>query len=255
MRPNGSRRRTTLGGAQGEQRKVGNTEMKKVCAAGIVGLFMTTLAGSAMADPVTQGLAIGVERTFGLVIASDTQEGDFGTSTESNTSISLGFSPLDGLATTYSAPRVGLDYIMSSGLSIGGGLGYTTVSNSSEFDPDTGPTVESDNGSVSAFLFSPRVGFLAEIGDGLGIWPRGGLTYVSLSTSEGDDGGADSSQSRMAFTVEAPLVVMAGALGFLIAPTLDIGLSGSAEDANGDEVDADFSATEFGIQLGLFGVI
>jgi hypothetical protein len=229
--------------------------MNKLSATIAVGMLTATFTGAAHAEPVADGFALGIERAFGLVVASDTTETDLGTTTSSSTNISLGLSRLSGLSTTYSAPRLGMDYILTSGLSFGAGLGFTNVATSTETEFDGMDANETDGGSVTAFVLAPRVGFLIGLTDTLGFWPRGGITHVALSLAAGDDSLAnDASQSRTALTLEAPLVLMAGPIGFLIAPTIDIGLSGSQE-VDDNESEAEFSATEFGLQFGIMGVL
>ncbi len=234
----------------------------RLFAGSVVGGLIAAAATTAAAAPKVQGLAIGVERTFGFVLTNDTSEGDNNTVTGSSLGFSLGFSPaLAGFqgntATTswYSAPRVGADYILPSGLTLGGGLGYAYVSASTEDDPDGGDPDETNLPSRSALLLSPRLGFWAPLQDAWAIWPRAGVTYVSITYGEEEDVNAQELvSSRTAFTIEAPLVWMAGQLGLAVTPTIDVGIGGKVEQ-DGDEAEEEFSATEFGLQFGLFGVI
>jgi hypothetical protein len=90
--------------------------------------------------------------------------------------------------------------------------------------------------------------------DAIGIWPRGGLTYVS-GGSEQDDGDEFSS-SQLALTLEVPFVfVPVPHVAFTAGPTLDLGLSGSIENdpaaPNANTTENDFKVTDFGLQVGM----
>src|SRR5262245_47224989 len=86
-----------------------------VCAFGV---------GEAQAAPGDWSIAI--ERVFGIARINDTTEvGDIETTTEV-TSVSLG-AKRTGLV-GYSPARFAVDYLASSGLTIGGSIGYESVS-------------------------------------------------------------------------------------------------------------------------------
>jgi hypothetical protein len=142
--------------------------------------------------------------------------------TTKTTAVSLG-AKRSGQA-GYSPARFALDYLTSSGLTIGGSLGYESVDDDNESD---------------WWLFAFRVGYLASIGDGVGIWPRGGITHTSF------DPGGDSFTAT-ALTLEVPLVIyaMGRRVGFEIMPYADIGVAGGSDDI-------DSTTTEFGLQFNL----
>lgn len=176
--------------------------------------------------------SIGVERVFGF--AKATLETDFGNVevSQSTTSVSL----LNRSANVgYPAPRVALDYIFDSNVSVGGALGYESV----DVDDEDG----ADGDAVGTWLLAPRVGYFASVSSGFGLWPRGGLTLVS--TDNGDDND-DNDPSFTALTLEVPLVFNPGlsGLGLVVMPHIDIGLGGGTEDI-------DQTLTEFGLQFGL----
>src|SRR5690606_14350833 len=80
-----------------------------------------------------------------------------------------------------STPRVGVDYVMDGGLTLGGGIGYASVSGSTEVEGG-GQSVESDGPAYSGLVFAPRVGYAMPLTESIDLWPRGGITYASLSS-------------------------------------------------------------------------
>jgi hypothetical protein len=110
-----------------------------------------------------------------------------------------------------------------------------------------GTTFKSDD----SFLFAPRVGYMFAFTSIVGIWPRGGFTYRTLSAG-------DTSQHDLALTLEAPFVfTVIPHVAFWAGPTLDVGLSGSqsAPLPGGATRSVDLNATEIGIQTGLVGYV
>jgi hypothetical protein len=227
-----------------------NVGMVRVSALLLVSSFATV----AMAEAPPTGVAIGLERAFGLEMYSQTSEFMDQEVSFSQTTFGLGLGAPS--ASPFSRTRVGVDYIMDSGLSLGGGIGFVTTSSETEFDGDA-----TDGPSGTGFLIAPRVGYMLMFTPSVGLWPRGGITYVSVGSEDTDDDGlggqttTETSQSDVALTIEAPLVVMpAPNVGFLIAPTLDYGLSHTSE-VNGEESDVDVSVMSLGIQFGLVAVL
>lgn len=217
-----------------------------------IGLCAVTWTSTAAAQPTVKGLTLGVERVFGFVAASSTTETDNLTVRDSVSGISLGSAALSSssIQPFYTIPRVGLDYLLDSGLSFGGAFGIGSMG--AETERETGAVTVTTRADATTFLFAPRVGYLIGLNEQFGIWPRGGFTYVTNSFEVGDD---DASIAFGALTIEAPLVFTpTKAYGFVATPALDLGVAGSQE-ANGDEFDGDMSLTEFGLTLGLFVVL
>jgi hypothetical protein len=126
-----------------------------------------------------------------------------------------------GGGTSYSVPRVSLEYSWESGLSIGFCAGFMA-----SWKTKTGPDV---------YVLEPRVGYSLELGNDLVIWPRVGLTLHDVT-------GPDASHT--ALTLEVPLMTFRGQIGSAtVGPFLDLGLGGS-------QGDADQSLTEFGLGVG-----
>jgi hypothetical protein len=184
----------------------------------------------------TGHVAISAERLFGFVHTSITTSTAGGGSTSQSTdTLTLLTNPLGASTTGYSWPRIALDVFLSRGISLGGSLGYFNVS----------PTT----GSISGFLFAPRVGYAGHLSPRLAIWPRGGITFEQVSTSSGGVGSTTTKQSVFALTLEAPLTILvAPRIHVLVGPTLDLGLTGSRSTGN---TSFDRKVTDFGIQVGL----
>ncbi|HLV67567.1 MAG TPA: hypothetical protein VKY73_17215 [Polyangiaceae bacterium] len=169
-------------------------------------------------------LVVGAERLFGLVVASSTLEANNGgESTVTFTSFTLLANPTNGLISNYSFPRVGVDYLVTDGVSIGAAIGMFTLSGSFEAEGQADQDLE----TTTAFLFAPRVGYAHMFNPTLGIWPRGGVSIVA-STTSGD--GDETSSNQLAVTLEAPLVISpVSHVAFSVGPTIDIGVSGGNE--------------------------
>jgi len=193
-----------------------------------VALSATT---SAFADIAPEGtLHIGAERLFGIVRTDSDTEGFDSDST------SIGFMwggyPYER---PYDRPRAAVDYFIIDSLSLGGSLGFYTWSD----DDDDG---NDDDGG--GFLLHPRVGYMIDISDRLGFWPRGGITYVR----DGVDGGTK--HRALALSAEAPLVIMlTREVAISIALTIDLGLDGEIDRNNAP--DLDHEDNQIGIQVNL----
>jgi hypothetical protein len=155
----------------------------------------------------------------------------------------------------HSVPRLGIDYFVIDGLSIGGTLIFLTQSTEGEFEPAGGPTVTVDGPSTTAFLFAPRVGYGVMFNDVVGLWPRGGITYYNVNIDDNDPppGDTETSDSGFAFTIEVPLVLSpAEHVALTVGPTIDIPLSGTRETTTaGVSSEVDHTLFEFGIRAGL----
>jgi hypothetical protein len=226
--------------------------MTKFGSLALFGTLLLPAAANAQDFGTAGRFAIAAERITSINHSSTTVEDeDSDTSTTTSyTNIAL----FTGAATSeYSFPRVGFDYFVTDGLSVGAALGIVHTSSSTE--QDTGETtIESDGPTVSGILFSPRVGYAFMFADNIGIWPRAGVTYVGAG-AENDDGD-EFSTKLWAFSLEVPFVfVPVPHVAFTAAPALDLGLSGSNEidpDDPGDPtIESDFKTTEFGLHIGM----
>jgi hypothetical protein len=200
-------------------------------------------------------MAFSAERLFGISFSrveeedwTDNGQPDTG-GEDSFTEISLGWrgaasgsisnsNPLD-------APRMGFDYFVVDNLSVGGSLGYVTVSES-----DDGPEGFGTD-QYSTLLFNPRVGSSLMFSEAVGFWPQGGFSYYSVSMPD------VYSASGVALTINLPFVLSpANHFAILVGPYVDFGLTGSFEDESDNPVpDHDLKYRSIGLQVGLMGWI
>ena len=211
-------------------------------------------------------LALGADRLFGythsIVKVEDEQPAPIGTVTITNTvdTISLlGKTPFSTgqFGSPYSTPRLGIDFFVIDNLSIGGSLTYVSESGEGETE-GAGQSVSADLDSSSGFLISPRVGFGMMFNEAIGIWPRGGITFFTVSTERKDNTGATTSEvslNGLALTVEVPFILSpADHVAITLGPTLDFPLSGSSEvDPAGPtpSTEIDVKITDIGLNAGL----
>lgn len=161
--------------------------------------------------------SVAVERLFGISRA--TTDVDPGGST-TITSVSFLSKVSDDIG--YSAPRLAFDYVMASGLTLGGAIGYQSLS------------IEDSEADASAWLLAGRVGYFARVSSGLGIWPRAGLTYVDFEAAD-----------MTALTLEVPFeVLLDRGVALSLMPHADIGIGGNIGPL-------DQKVTELGLQFGL----
>jgi len=223
------------------------------------------LASPALAqEPASGSVILSVDRIFGFVTGSftrsESEDGSTVESTESYTEISLLAGSPVSIGFLFSTPRLSLDFMVTDGLTLGGGIGYTTFSGEQEttFDGET----RTDNvPTITTFVFAPRIGYLASFNPTVGIWPRAGVTYMTVGSEQEEDG--DSAESTMgvtAFTAEVPLVIMpAPHVMLTLGLTLDTSLSVTREQSfssdgsptQSEEDPGDLSMYEFGLQAGL----
>ncbi len=200
-------------------------------------------------------IAINAERVFGLNFwsATITPDGANDDIKASGTSVGLIFNGGSGASTQgfgipYLTPRLGIDYMVADGVSLGGSIGY--ISNSSTVKVPDQP--DADQPTTSGFVLAPRVGYVIPVSDGADFWVRGGITYYSATIKDnGDDPGPDTTLSGLALGAEGVFVLspIAG-FGFYIGPTVDLGLSGSFEQG---DTKADVTLTNLGVNSGLVG--
>ncbi len=189
-------------------------------------------------------LVISAERLFGFYHDSATTTTNNVDNTVKTDSFSLLSSPipLQGQAIwSYGSPRVAGDFFVIDHLSVGGSLGYSHISLSQPAGPNMSFSISGDS-----WLLAPRVGYSYAFSDLVGIWPRAGFTYRTVS-------GGNASAHDLALTLEVPFVfTVIPHVAFWGGPTLDLGLSGSQDTPVGAFTQThDFNATEIGIQTAL----
>ena len=123
------------------------------------------------------------------------------------TTYSLFTDPFGVTATTYEWPRLAFDAFVTKGISAGGAISFsrTTQSNGNA------------SASLNAFQVAPRIGYAMMLAPALGVWARGGVTYIYN----------DANNNFLALTIDALGAIIASThLAITVGPTLDVGLSG-----------------------------
>lgn len=225
--------------------------MKRFLAS-LVGGALTVLSASAMAQGPsgfgTQGqIVLGVDRLFGVNFFNGHLDPDGGLETDqSRTQFNLAWSNsfVGGNAgiNPYSVPRLTFDYAVIDNLTIGGSLGYASVSGEDDID---NPGQDQDFNTLTLFAFHPRVGYVLRFNDTIGMWLRGGLTYYSISS---DDAG---SASGLGINLEPAFIfTVANGIGISLTPSLDLPISGSFDPEVGE--DSDYTIRNIGANAGMF---
>jgi len=144
-------------------------------------------------------------------------------------------------------PRIGFDYFIIDGLSLGGTLGLWSASVHDSIDPQ-------NDFSATNFLFSPRIGYAYMFGDVVGIWPRGGLAYTHGSVDP--DQGGNFSNHYFAFEVDVPLIIApVPNVGFTVGPLFDVTFGGSqSRELPPPELSRDSSLVLFGLSAGMVAI-
>ena len=251
--------------------------MKRILTSLAAAAALSSVTAPALAqgkDFATQGtFAFGVERAFGVYIGTRKLETECppapgpGSCEELNhdyTRFSLlvsgpgdddfGFS---GAPIPYMSPRVGFDYFVIDGLSLGGSIGFWSYSEERDIQDKTDGSIGGqEDFDHTGFLFSPRVGYAIMFGDVVGIWPRGGLTFWTDTRDDNRDNVAETDSNEFALTLEFHLVLVpVEHVGITIGPVLDFGFAGEM-DVPGPFPDPDLHTTNFGIFVaGVFGYI
>ena len=224
-------------------------------------------AASAQSDGGFQRgtLAIGAERMTGLYFYSfKSQVPIDGTNrsvdvTTSGTQLNLLWNsnlvdvPRGIGANPASVPRLGVDYMGTDLVSVGGSVGYFSASGSQK-QSDTGVSV--DTVTVSGFAFAPRVGFALHLGSSFLFWPRVGVSYFHI---KGERSGGGSTSGSIWDIVAEPMFVYSPVphFGFAFGPLLELGVAGSYEirDNNGVSRSTDTTVTNYGAIAGVVGYL
>jgi opacity protein-like surface antigen len=81
----------------------------------------------------------------------------------------------------FAVPRLGLDFILPSNLTLGGAVGFTRLSASASSGSQS-----QDVGSVFLYTLTPRIGYRIPLSDKVDLTPRAGLTFAGASVSPSD---------------------------------------------------------------------
>ncbi|HMJ12179.1 MAG TPA: hypothetical protein VK524_12230 [Polyangiaceae bacterium] len=209
--------------------------MRKI-ASGMLGAALVFSASGAFAQAFgAKGTpAISADRLFGFSITNETLEFPAPVGEREADTTVFGFGWQGGARPSpYEVPRLAFDYFLVDSLSLGGSIGYASIS--TEFEPGDGEA------EGSAFVIAPRVGYVWNFNNWAAFWIRGGFTYHSFSYGDDDD----AEENAFALTIEPTFVLSPTAhWGFVLGPTLDIAFTGEREVGGADP---DLSYTSIGI--------
>jgi hypothetical protein len=186
----------------------------------------------------------GVDRALGFVsskIKID-PDGPAGETTITRNDFSL--LAQGAVVSPYSNPRFAFDYFVTNGLSIGGSIGYWSM----------GGEVK-DGGNLPdqhIFTFAPRVGYGVMFGRVVGIWPRGGVTYFT-GTSSLNAINANADVNGFGLNLDVPFVFSPmNHFAILAGPGVDLSLAGGGKVGN---TNYDMSLLDLGVYVGFVGYI
>jgi hypothetical protein len=161
-------------------------------------------------------LSLALERAGGIGYAK-------ASSTEGNNDSSLSLTALGVGGVTlnpFAVPRVGLDFILASNLTLGGAVGFTRLSGSTS----SGSKSE-DIGSAVLYTLTPRIGYRIPVTDKIDFTPRGGLTFAGASFSPANSS-ADASIFAIAIGADAPFAFrLTDSFNILVGAALDYTVS------------------------------
>lgn len=165
--------------------------------------------------------SLGLERFGGIAYAKGAEkDGD-----DSVSLLTMGLGV--GNINPFAVPRIGADYILENGISLGAGAGFTRWSGSSS----NGSRSE-DIGSIFLYTFTPRVGYRVPISKSVDVTPRVGVTLAGASISTGDNGDS-SSVFAVGAGVEAPFACRINdSFHILVAPAFDVTLTATASSSS-----------------------
>lgn len=196
------------------------------------------LAGTAQAQGYGAPLGskgqvtFGAERLFGFHWTKNSYETPAGDH-YGNSCTSVGFGWQFACGMPFNQPRLGVDFFVAQDISIGGALGFFSMS----WNGNGG-------GDQNGFVISPRVGFNVPISQIVTFWPKVGLTYIQA----GDD-------HAFGFSGEANFAFFPRpSWAFLVSPNLDLAPFGG-HDNNNNTPNSDLHAYGFGAGVGILGVL
>jgi len=125
-------------------------------------------------------IMISAERLFGFTSTRITQETGGGEVSADQTQFGLALAPFGQAPQIYTLPRLGFDFAVIDGLTLGGSLGFVVGGTGSSATAG-GVTTDADGPSFTTFLIAPRIGYVLGLGRTLNLWLRGGFTYFNTA--------------------------------------------------------------------------
>jgi len=176
------------------------------------------------------GFIVSADRLLPLIsyqsIKTSPEDGG-GSDTQSRLSIALmNNAPFSAFSSFYNLPRLGFDWIPVQNLTLGGAAWlYTDLSANDNTTTPAGVSTSVGQAKVTYWGIAPRIGYIFPMNDKLSFWPRAGIEYHNVSSS--DVGNGSGSITQFALEAEALLVISPwNHFGFTVGPTADIPITG-----------------------------
>ena len=127
----------------------------------------------------------------------------------------------------FAVPRLGLDFILPSNLTLGGAIGFTRLSAST-----SSGSKSQDVGSVFLYTLTPRIGYRIPLSDKVDLTPRAGLTFAGASASPSDSKN-DASIFAIAIGADAPVAFrMTDSFNLLVGVGIDYTVSATVSSTS-----------------------
>ncbi|MGD0528828.1 MAG: hypothetical protein ABSE49_27065 [Polyangiaceae bacterium] len=182
------------------------------------------------------GIVLSVDRLLPLLSYESvkTTANDGSSVTDARTSIAFtNGGPYGVFSSFYNLPRLAIDWLPVRNLTLGLATWlYADLSATTSTSPAGGGSSKSvDQPKVTYWGVAPRVGYTFPLGDKLAIWPRAGIEYYDVTTS--NVGNGSGSVTQLAVDLEAMLVIFPwNHIGFTVGPTIDIPITGEQTTTN-----------------------
>jgi hypothetical protein len=161
-------------------------------------------------------VSLALERAGGIGYAKASS-----TDTNSDSSLSLTALGVGGVTLNpFAVPRVGVDFILPSNLTLGGAVGFTRLSGST-----SSGSKSQDIGTAILYTLTPRIGYRIQLSDKVDFTPRGGLTFAGASFSPADSKN-DASIFAIAIGADAPFAFrLTDSFNILVGAAVDYTVS------------------------------
>jgi hypothetical protein len=198
------------------------------------------------------GFIVSADRLLPLVSYQSTEVTQNGVSdTQSRLSVALmNNAPFEAYSTFYNLPRLAFDWLPVQNLTLGGAAWlYADL----QATNSVGGT-STDQAKLTYWGIAPRVGYIIPLSDKLSFWPRAGVEFNEVSSSDGS-----LSVTQFAVDLEAMLVISPwNHFGFTVGPTADIPITGkqtltAAAGGGGGSTSVDSSMLQVGLSAGMLG--
>lgn len=204
------------------------------------------------------GVVLSVDRLLPLVSYESvkTTANDGSSITDARTSVAFtNGGPYGVFSSFYNLPRLAIDWIPVPNVTLGLATWlYADLSSTESTSPAGGGSSKSvGQPKVTYWGVAPRVGYAFPLGDKLAIWPRAGVEYYDVTTS--NVGNGSGSVTQFAVDLEAMLVVFPwNHVGFTVGPTIDIPVTGEQTTTSTTTTGATTTTTTQRVDSAMFQV-